>query len=254
MQPYRDCREPLPGEPAGRSDGEVCTWVLISGCTEEGRRFADYASCEDVRTQRPYYGAPEAPETAPDDPRLEDEAYMAELAWAKTQVQAAACACCHTQDLPPDGPSWWSLDAEPIWIDSVRDSGLAMMTGLAGSDALGAFPAEENNGFDRTTLGLPTNDIPRMQAFLLGEWARRGYTVEDADQFEDFGGPILDQLLYEPESCEGTEGVAADGTMTWAGGDARYAYILEPGQTYTIYVLRDIGFPITRCLFDYPAG
>jgi hypothetical protein len=311
VQPYQVCTDPLPGEAPGQSDGKVCTWTLISGCTEAGRNFADYASCADVRTQRPYYGSPEEADTAPDDPRLTDEDYLAELAWAKSQVQAAACACCHSTALAPDGPSWWYIEAEPIWIDSVRDSGLAMMAGLAGSDALGAFPAADNNGFDRTTLGLPTTDIPRMQAFLLGEWARRGYGPEDGGLFEDFGGPILDQLLYEPGPCEDGEGVAADGTVTWTGGDARYLYVLaadaanpgvppnldEPagtlwlvdvatasdpfpsgvgygeltgdlrqripaegsppalaaGGTYYLYVLRDIGFPLARCLFTAPA-
>lgn len=310
VQPYRVCKDALPGEAPGQTDGKVCTWTLISGCTEEGRDFSDYASCDDVRTQRPYYGAPEPANTPENDPRLTDEAYLTELAWAKGQVRAGACVCCHSQNIPPDGPSWWSIDAEPIWIDSVRDSGLAMMAGLAGSQALGAFPAAENNGFDRTELGLPTTDIPRMRAFLMGEWARRGFAPEDGAQFEDFGGPILDQLLYEPTACEEGEGVAADGSLKWGGGEARYAYILEgdstnpgvppnldepagtlwlvdvptasdpfasrlhygdvsgdvnqripetgappaleSGKTYYIYVLKDIGFPLARCLFTYP--
>ncbi len=311
IQPYQVCRDPIEGEAPGLSDGKVCTWTLISGCTEAGRKFADYASCDDVRTQRPYYGAPEEANTPSDDPRLDDATYLAELAWAKSQVEAAACACCHSTALAPDGPSWWYIEAEPIWIDSVRDTGLAMMAGLADSTALGAYPADMNNGFDRTTLGLPTNDIPRMQAFLLGEWARRGYTEAEGKEVAPFGGPIYDQLQYEPSPCADGQGVQADGTMLWTGGEARYAYILaadatspgvppnldEPegtlwmvdvatdsdpfasplaygaiagdlrqrvpdtgtpaglteGTQYYIYVLKDIGFPITRCLFTYPA-
>jgi hypothetical protein len=311
IQPYQVCKDPIAGQAPGQSDGKVCTWTLISGCTEAGRKFSDYASCDDVRTQRPYYGAPEEANTPSDDPRLDDPDYMAELAWAKSQVEAAACACCHSEKLTPDGPSWWYIEAEPIWLDSVRDSGLAMMAGLADSTALGAYPADMNNGFDRTTLGLPTNDIPRMQAFLLGEWARRGYTEEEGKAVAPFGGPIYDQLIYEPGACQDGQGVQADGTMVWTGGEARYAYILaadatspgvppnldEPegslwfvdvateadpfasgikygevtgdleqripaqgapealadGTTYYIYVLKDIGFPIARCLFTYPA-
>lgn len=310
IQPYLDCRDPLPGEPPGLSEGKVCTWVMISGCTEPGRRFDDYASCEDVLTQRPYYASPTEPETSPDDPRLDDVAYMAEVAWVREQVEACACICCHSTRSAPDGPSWWYVEADPIWLDSVFDSGMAMMAGLAESDALGAYPAEDNNGFDRTTLGLPTNDIPRMQAFLLAEWDRRGYTPEEGAEFPAFGGPIVDQQRYEPSACEDGEGIAADGTVTWQGGEARYVYVLprdaanpgvppnldEPagtlwlvdiatdddaispplsygeltgelrqriptegtppaltnGTVYYLYVLKDIGFPITRCLFTYP--
>lgn len=312
VQPYLDCRDPLPGQPPGRSeDGKVCTWVLISGCTEEGRRFPDYASCDDVYTQRPYYGSPEEANTAPDDPRLEDADYRAELAWVKEQVEASACVCCHSSEVAPDGPSWWYIEAEPLWIDSVRDSGLAMMAGLAGSAALGAYPAHRNNGFDRTALGLPTTDIDRMRAFLVAEWARRGYEPEDGAQYPDFGGPIYDQLVYQPEACNEGVGVDEAGALQWTNGDARYAYVLradasspgvppnldvpegtlwlvdvptaadpfatglvygelagdlnqripadgsappalQDGETYYLYVLKDVGFPLARCLFTYP--
>lgn len=41
------------------------------------------------------------------------------------------------------------VDLGVVWLDSISDPGLAMMAGLADSTALGAFPPEENNGFDR---------------------------------------------------------------------------------------------------------
>ena len=88
-------------EPAGQGEnGEVCTWNLISGCTEEGRSYYDYGSCETVRTNRPYYPLPGKPVAGDDDPRLADENYVRESNWVKSQVEACACICCHTDQAP----------------------------------------------------------------------------------------------------------------------------------------------------------
>lgn len=311
VQPYRTCRAPLPGEPAGASPGgQVCTWTLISGSTEAGRRFDDYASCDDVLTQRPYWASAPRATTDAADPRLADAAYMTEVAWARTQVEASACVCCHSKRLAPSGPSQWLTDAEGVWLDGIEDSGLAMMAGLAASDALGAFAAADNNGFDRTALGVPTTDVPRMRALLLAEWARRGLGDADAAKVPPFGGPLVTQQSFVPSACAAGEGVGADGAITWSGGAARYVYVLEasaknpgvppnldepagtvfladvpstsapfasglrfgdvpaggrrrvpasgapaaltPGATYYLYVLKDVAYPITRCLFTAP--
>lgn len=223
----RVCADPLPGEPAGAGpDGQVCTWEAISGATEAGRRFQDYASCDPIFTQRPYYPYRAAGETDPADPRRTDPAYQAELAWVTSQVESSACVCCHSA-LAPSGPSGWAIDAEPIWVDAVTDDGLAMLAGWVGSTAFGAFPAADNNGFDRSITGLPTTDIGRMAAFLEGELARRGFSREDFADTEPFGGPLYDQLMYEPGACGDGQGVAADGTVNWTGGPARYVYVLE---------------------------
>ena len=311
VQPYRVCKDPVPGEPAGHGEaGQVCTWTLISGSTEVGRHYEDYAACADVLTQRPYWPAPAREATAPGDPRLEDAAYLGEIAWAKAQVEASACVCCHADRLAPSGASQWATDAEGIWLDGVRDSGLAMMAGLADSTALGAFPAEDNNGFDRSVVGVPTTDVARMKALLIAEWARRGLTDADAAKVPPFGGPLVDQLSYEPGPCKDGQGVTAGGAVTWTGGEARYVYVLEAdaknpgvppnldepagtrwfvevpnaapavatgiaygavagdlrqrvpasgapaalqaGATYYLHVLKDVGFPLTRCLFTAP--
>lgn len=310
VQPYVDCRDPLPGEPAGTGpNGQVCTPVIVSGCTEPGRKYAEYAACDDVLTQRPYGASPpEAPE-AGNDPRLADPAWVAEAAWVKAQTESCACGCCHTGTFTRNGASLFDTEAGPLWIDTIPDSGLAMLAGLADSESFGAVPAAQNNGFDRLTTGLPTTDIERMQRFLVAEYTRRGRTQADADRVPPFGGPLHLQRLYEPGECAEGIGVGADGSLVWSGGAARYVYVLdstaenpgvppnldvpegtrwlidvaedargmscgmsygevpegarqrvpadgvapalEPGQTYYLYVLRDIGLPITRCLFTY---
>lgn len=220
------CVDPIAGEPPGDGPGgQICTWEAISGATEEGRRFVDYASCEPVLRQRPYYPYSVAAETSPDDPRLSDPEWMSELDWVTRQVESTACVCCHSA-AAPEGPSGWHLEAQPIWIDTLDDDGLAMLAGWVDSTAFGAFSAEDNNGFDRSVTGMPTTDIPRMTAFLEGELARRGLTREDFVDTPPFGGILYDQLFHDPAPC-GTEGIDSDGVITWTGGPARYVYVLE---------------------------
>ncbi len=310
IQPTLECREPLEGEPPGQGpDGQVCTWQAISGCTEEGRRFDDYASCEVVRTQRPAYAAPPAEGSGQEDPRLNDSTYAGELDWVRSQVVASACVCCHSED-SPGGASNWSVDAPGNWIDSFRDTGLALGAGWVSSVAFGAYPQEENNGFERETSGFPSTDPERMRDFFIAELEHRGRTQADFADTPPFGGPIYDQLVYTPEACSNGEGVSSDGRITWDGGAARYVQVLdagsanptvppnldlpegtrwrldvpatgspvesgdvfygdagsgtsqrfpaeaapadlEVGNTYYLYVSRDVGIPLTRCLFTY---
>ncbi len=309
-QPILVCRDPLPGEPAGSSEGgQVCTWQAISGCTEEGRQFAEYASCDAVYTQRPYYPVPPAPDAERDDPRLEDAAYVAELDWVRSQVEASACICCHS-DIAPNGPSNWYVEQPGNWINGFFDTGLAFGSGWIDSSAFGAYPPEENNGFDRTQVGIPSTDPARMLAFFVAELEYRGLSEADFADEVPAGGPLHTQRIYEPEACENGEGVDADGTIRWTGGPARYVYVLdagsdnptvppnldlpdgtrwridvptdgtpvesgevrygqppegtnqrfpeqgappalESGQTYYLYVTKDVIQPVTRCLFTY---
>jgi len=307
----RECRAPRAGEAPGASaGGQVCTWSAVSGATEAGRRYDDYASCDRVRTQRPYYPRPPAPARATPDARLQDPTYAAELAWVRGQVEASACVCCHATRTSPGGPSNWYIDAPGNWMDSFFDSGLALGAGWVDSAALGAYPAEQNNGFARTTSGVPSTDPARMARFFQQELAHRGRTRESFATTPPFGGPIAAQLTFTPAACTGTDGVGSDGALRWSGGRARYLYVLEqgtpnpgvppnldlptgtrwlaevpftaepfasgvtygtlppnatqrvptagappalaPGATYYLYVLEDVGIPITRCLFTVP--
>lgn len=309
LPPVRDCRPPRAGEPRGNGpDGQVCTWVAISGSTEAGRRYEDYASCDHVRTQRPYYPA-EPGRPRGDDARMRDPAYVAELNWVRSQIASSACVCCHSTRAP-EGPSNWYLEAPGNWIDSFDDTGLALGANWIDSRALGAYPPGENNGFDRVHSGMPSTEPERMVRFFQQELMHRGRTRESFASAEPFGGPIYDQLVYTPSACTGTDGLAADGTLRWTGGGARYVYVLDGGSaspgvppnldlpmgtrwrldvaptdaplasgvtygrvptgatqrfpatgapaalvggaTYYLYVLADVGIPITRCTFTAP--
>lgn len=233
FQPFElVCVEPLEGEPPGDGpEGDVCTWTAISACTEEGRRYTDYGSCDAVFTQRPYAPYPVTPTTPVDDPRLDDAAWVAEYDWVTKQVEACACVCCHSTEAAPEaGTSGWYLEAGPIWVDTLDDDGLAVLAGWVDSTAFGAFDPDDNNGFSRDVTGLPTSDADRMVAFLEGELARRGLDRDDFADTEPFGGPLYDQLFYEPGPCRNGEGVARDGTVTWNNGRARYVYVLAEGS------------------------
>ncbi|MEC9466169.1 MAG: proteinase inhibitor [Myxococcota bacterium] len=222
------CMPPLGGEPAGQVDGDVCTWSSIGGCTEEGRKFNEYAECSDVLTQRPYYPFPTSTfETPEDDPIRTNEAFLVELEWVKNQAESCGCVCCHTESVAPQGASNWNTEAPGIWTDTFTELGLATSAGWVDSTALGAHAPEDNNGFDRSVTALPTTDIARMVAFFEGELARRGLTRDDFADATPIGGPLYTQLIYEPSACENGEGVLADGTLDWSGGPARYLYVLE---------------------------
>lgn len=228
--PVLVCRDPLPGEPPGQAEGgQVCTWQMISGCTEEGRHFEDYASCDVVYTQRPYYYAMPNERPAEPDPRMDDPDYVAELDWVRSQIEASACICCHSDAIAPNGPSNWYVDADGNWMETFYDTGLALGAGWIDSTAFGAYPPEENNGFDRS-IGVPSTDPSRMQAFFVAELEHRGLAPEDFLDAPPFGGPLHQQLVYEPGACENGERVDRDGTIHWTGGDARYVYVLDAGS------------------------
>lgn len=231
QQPELTCREPLPGEPPGKSEGgKVCTWAAVSGCTEEGRRFSDYADCSIVISQRPYYPAPEDARKAQPDERMGDPAYTSELSWVKSQVLSSSCSCCHGKDAP-SGASNWDIDSEGNFANGFHDRGVAMGAGWIGSIGFGAYPPEQNNGFIRPTpenpVGtiFPSTDPERMRRFWLGEATRRG--MKESDWTGDVASPLETQLAHVPTACEGEEGLSADGTLRWRYGKVRYVYVLE---------------------------
>lgn len=232
INPELLCVEPMPGEPPGENDGEVCTWDSISGCTEEGRYFADYAVCDNVRSQRGYYPVSEDTyETPSDSPLFTDPDYQAELAWVTEQVEACGCVCCHDSRVTPEGASNWDIQSDKeIWTDGFYASGLAIAAGWINSDPLGAYPPEDNHGFGRSVSGIPSTDQQRMKAFFEAELVRRGFSEEDFADYDPIPAIFYNQEIYEPGRCENGEGVTRDGDVVWGGGDARYMYVLEVGS------------------------
>jgi len=227
IPPYTSCVEPAAGETGRGKDGRICTNVAISGATEAGRYFPDYASCDVVITQRPFWSRPPAAESKPDDPRLLDSAYLAELGWVKQQIEATGCVCCHDSQSLGKQAGQWDIRLGPLWLDSLSDSGLALFAGLADSSVLGAYPAADNNGFERDQTGIPSTDGPRMQKFMFEELARRGITQDQARAVPPFGGPIYQNRVVKPTPCEPGEGVFDDGSVRWQGGPARYVYVMN---------------------------
>ena len=233
QQPTLDCKAPLAGEPAGQSEaGQVCTWSAISGATEPGRDFNVYGSCDRVRTQRPYYAAPPAADSTAADARMDDPAYAAEVRWVKQEIQATACVCCHST-AAPEGTSNWFVESGPNFANSFFGRGLAMGAGWIDTVGFGAYPPEQNNGFSRATPENPnhtifvTTDDARMRRFFEGELTHRGLTRADFEGQTYGAGPLDAQRFFKPTACEAGEGVAADGTVNWVGGNARYVYVME---------------------------
>ena len=228
IQPYELCQPPVEGDTVPSEDGEVCTNVAISGSTEEGRLFVDYASCDVVLTQRPYWESDPFGETPENNPRLSDSDYMREVEWLGSQVRSSGCICCHDSAPGQRTGAVWDVGADGIWLDALSDQGLAILAGKVPSQILGAYPPEDNNGFDRYTTGFPTTDITRATAFLNKELERRGIGDEKIAEMESFGDFLLAVLEEESVPCETGEGIDADGTVRWTGAGARYVYVMTP--------------------------
>jgi hypothetical protein len=227
--PTQSCVPALPGEPEGATNGEVCTWNLISGSTEEGRSYADYGSCEIVYTNRPYYPLPAWEEPPIEDPRYHDLVWVAESTWVASQVRASACSCCHS-DVAPSGSARWSIDSGVGWVDTMSEEALALFAGRTDSSTLGAFLPADNNGFDRLNSAMPTTDVTRMLAFFEGEIAHRQVTEAFISVLPDIGGPLILQRDFVPEACTEGEGLDLYGNLAWTGGEARYLYVMDPGS------------------------
>ncbi|MBV1861506.1 MAG: hypothetical protein KUG77_24010 [Nannocystaceae bacterium] len=229
IQPTLQCRPPLAGEPEGASPGgDVCTWESIAGATEEGRRFRDYASCEVVRTQRPYYPVPPAAAYGAPDPRMEDPGYVSELDWVRAQIDASGCSCCHSSDAP-EGPVRWSVDLPGNWVSSMNDRDVAALADWLDTSMFGRYAPAQNNGFTRA-FGLPSTEPARAVAFFEDELDARGLQASDFADEPPTGGPLLEQAAFVPAACDAGEGVAPDGSVEWIGGPARYIYVLRAGS------------------------
>ncbi|MGC6417654.1 MAG: proteinase inhibitor [Bradymonadia bacterium] len=310
IPPMLICSPSVDDTPGSSDNGDVCTWQSIGGCTEPGRKYADYAECDTVLSQRPFFPIPPSGfETPEDDPIRSDDAFLAEVEWAKGQAESCGCVCCHTTGTAPRGAAAFDTAADGIWTDTFTKRGLAIAAGWIDSSPLGAHAAMDNNGFDRSRTGLPTTDVERMIRFFEGELARRGATRDEFEGEAAIGGPLATQATFEPEACASGIGIDVTNKITWSGGAARYLYVLEAGAAnpgvppnldrpdgtiwkidveptaaalnsgiqfgvlpsgatqavpeagttpqletggdYYLYVLRDIGAPIERCLFTY---
>ncbi len=225
------CVDPVQGEPDGTSaDGKVCTFNQISGCTEEGRHFEDYGSCEDVRTQRPYSPVP-ANDTEPqDDPRMDDPVYVAEVDWVKGQLESCACVCCHKGSVAPEGAAIFDTEFDGNFANSFTTYGLAFAARAFDSSFLGNYDASANNGFSRDVSGLPSTDQPRLKAFFTAELEHRGSSIAEWSDYPSQPEIFARQAEFEPAVCENGEGVDDDGTVKWVGGRARFLYVLAVGS------------------------
>lgn len=235
-EPVRVCRTPAAGEPPGHSaNGQVCVWESIHGATEEGRSFRLDATCDNSRSGRPYYPKDADPRYGMADPRRSDAAYLSEEAWVRSQINAASCVCCHSS-AAPNGASIFDVDREGSLANQLTDRGIAHGSGAVSSIPLGAFPAAVNNGFAKSDLEHPdysiflSTDPARMKRFWEAELAYRNLTAADFIGVPDGFGPLSEQRNYDPQPCSGGEGIAADGTITWGRGRARYVYLLEVGS------------------------
>ncbi|MDP2307470.1 MAG: hypothetical protein Q8P18_15695 [Pseudomonadota bacterium] len=233
-QPVRVCVDPIDGEPAGQSEGgQVCTWEVVSGATEDGRSFTDYAECDSVIRQRGFSAAEPDARSLEEDVRMGDTTYVADVDWVRTQIRAGACECCHAS-AKGVGAAVFDADVDGNLMNQFHDNGLAMGAGWIPTVGFGTYPPEENNGFWRSSPEnpnlsvIPTTDPDRIIAIFEAELEHRGLTPADFAGLTYGGaGPLDEQRAFVPDACSEEEGVAPDGTIRWLPGRARYVYVME---------------------------
>jgi cytochrome c553 len=255
--PYVMCKElPVPGE--GLQTKRVCANVGISGSTEPGYRFADFGVCKDIRTQRPYRSIEvkvrNGHSDADADARLKDPKFATELAWVTDQIRSSGCVCCHDSSVDKRA-SFWDISKNKVWTDQLDKYAVEIFTGRVDSTALGAYQPDANFGFDRLHTGLPTTDVPRMQAFFKGLASDLGTTDEEIATMPPLADFLASQLREEPKQCEKGVGVdAKTGKITWKAKildqfpagivPARFIYVLE----------EDAQTPLVTPNLDKPIG
>jgi hypothetical protein len=228
------CRNPAAGEAPGKSpNGQICVWDGIHGATEEGRAWDTANLCERARNQgRPYARVPPNARYEQADARRDDAAYVAEETWVKSQARSQACTCCHS-NVNEGGGAVFGIDRAGSFANQFNDRGLAQGAGWVQSIPLGGWPAEKNNGFQKSDVAHPdysifmSTDPARMKRFFEGELRHRNLTPADFLGKPDGFGPLTEQLNFRPEACTSAERVDADGRIRWLSGKARYIYVME---------------------------
>ncbi len=227
-----DMLPPLPEgtETVIGDDGQemVCVWDAFSGNVPEGLQFTDMSTCAAPFTQGPPWFTKPGRAYESDDALLEDADWVAEADWARGQIEASGCSCCHASGVGSGFTSGFDANAPGVWTDSMTNARLAMAAGMFDEHSLfGHFEADVNHGFDRTHTLFASTDPDRLAAFFTAEFERRDGSQEDLDiaagQFEALFG----RLFREPVACiDPYEGVV-DGTLVWNGAGVRQVYILE---------------------------
>lgn len=134
-------------------------------CAPEGQAYQDVYTCEGVVGPCGEGDSPGASAAVEEDlTRLDDPDYD----WAKAQVDACSCVCCHTTD--GVAAHVWSVDFEPVWTDSIPTDVLGRV--LEGGRDNRLRP-NDNNGFDREVSNIPSTDGGRLIEYLQREMDRR---------------------------------------------------------------------------------
>ena len=244
--PYQVCTEledghPFEAEaitPGENGEDTLCVWQHAQGCVPGEKVYTEFGSCEAAATTSAAFYKFPGYKYESDASLLNQEEYQAEAKWAKDQVRACGCMCCHDSKMGLEEGFATAFDvaAEGVWTDTMTDFGLATAAGLVDTTLLGgSFLAEENHGFDRFLSIFPTDDEERMAAFFLSELKRRGLDDADIQEVVDsaplrFAG-LWTNFYRETEPCEAGIGIDPEGVIHWtAEADARFIYVLVEGS------------------------
>ena len=205
---------------------QVCIWNHVSGAVPEGYAFTEFGTCEEVWTQGPSWFYHPEPLFESDESLLEDEAYMAELEWVRSQGKASGCACCHSSEMTGYA-SRWDYDAPGIWTDTMPPIIVGRLVWPM-SISSSVYSEDQNHGLTGEETLIPTTDTERMKAFFQGEFERRGGTQADIEAASEQFLTVNFQLFENPVDCIAPfEGIDENGMVIWNGTTARQIYIQE---------------------------
>jgi len=224
----------------------LCIWESVVGNVPEGYRYTDLASCEKAFTQAPSWFAEPYQVYESDASLMEDASFVAELDWAREQIESVGCACCHASATGSGNTSAFDVSAPQVWTDTISNYRLAMISGRFDEHRLfGMLEPETNHGFVRDHTMFPTTDPERMKAFFESEFERRGGTESDLELAESALQSFFLRLSESVSECVDPWEGLIDDRVVWSGtGGVRQFYVLEEGTETP-------GFPPNR---DRPEG
>ena len=188
------------------------------------RRYDDYASCEHVRTQRPYYPVPSAATPSTPDTCMQDATYVVVSSTGCVGRWSRARACAATPSAwRRRGASNWYVEALGNWTNGFDASGLALGADLDRLHLLRRLsPRCRTKASRGRCRALPSTDPARMRDFFERELMHRGFYPRGLRAHRD---PSADRSTanrsYQPTACAEGRGVDADGTVRWGSAALR---------------------------------
>ena len=168
-------------------------------------------------------------ETPEDDPIRSDDAFLAEVEWAKGQAESCGCVCCHTTGTAPRRCGCFRYSGRRHLDGHLHQTGPRNCCRLDRFESLGAHAAMDNNGFDRSRTGSSNHRRRTHDPILRGRISQAWRDSEEFEGKQPLAAPSQRKQRLSPRHVPQGIGIDATNKISWSGGTARYIYVLEAG-------------------------